>query len=86
MGRRVLTVYELSFHEKRKSKPTSFAPADLDGEDLLNIFQSWVAGLTPAETHNEGRQTWVSVDAVSLYAPARPACRCLWRGGRTRRR
>ena len=38
MGRRVLTVYELSFHEKHKRKPTSFAPADLDGEDLLNIF------------------------------------------------
>ena len=69
MGRRVLTVYELSFHEKRKRKPASFAPADLDGEDLLNIFQTWVAGLTTAETHNEGRQTWVSVDDVSLYAP-----------------
>lgn len=68
MGRRVLTVYELSFHEKRKHKPASFAPADLDGEDLLEIFESWVKNLTTAETHNEGRQTWVSVDKVSRYA------------------
>ena len=69
MGRRVLTVYELSFHEKRKRNAASFTPADLDGEDLLDIFQTWVAGLTTAETHNKGRQTWVSVDDVSLYAP-----------------
>ena len=43
MGRRVLTVYELSFHEKRKRKPASFAPANLDGEDLLDVFQTWVS-------------------------------------------
>ena len=69
MGRRVLTVYELSFHEKRKHKPASFAPADLNGEDLLDVFQDWVAGLTTAETHNEDRQTWVSVADASRYAP-----------------
>ena len=38
MGRRVLTVYELNFHEKFKHKPATFAPAALDGEDLLDIF------------------------------------------------
>ncbi|WP_315209747.1 hypothetical protein [Actinomyces massiliensis] len=69
MGRRVLTVYELSFHEKRKRKPASFAPANLDGEDLLDVFQTWVEGLTTAETHNEDRQTWVSVADVLRYAP-----------------
>ena len=69
MGRRVLTIYELSFHQKRKHNPSSFAPADLNGEDLLDIFQTWVKNLTTQETHNEGRQTWVSVDDVSLYAP-----------------
>lgn len=69
MGRRVLTVYELRFHEKRKRKPASFAPADLDGEDLLDIFQTWVVGLSSAETHNEDRQTWVSVAHTSRYAP-----------------
>ena len=69
MGRRVLTVYELSFHEKRKRKPASFAPADLDGEDLLDVFQTWVAGLTTKETHNKDHQTWVSVANASLYTP-----------------
>lgn len=69
MGRRVLTIYELSFHQKRKRNPSSFAPADLDGEDLLEVFETWVTNLTTAETHNEGRQTWVSVNDVSLYAP-----------------
>lgn len=69
MGRRVLTVYELSFHQKRKRKPACFAPANLNGEDLLDVFETWVAGLTTAETHNEHRQTWVSVAHVSRYAP-----------------
>ncbi|MDO4613963.1 MAG: hypothetical protein Q4B10_07905 [Actinomycetaceae bacterium] len=69
MGRRVLTVYELSFHEKRKRNPASFVPANLDGEDLLDVFERWVSGLTPEHTHNEDRQTWVSVADVSRYAP-----------------
>lgn len=69
MGRRVLTVYELSFHQKRKQKASSYAPADLDGKDLLEIFETWAKNLTTADTHNEGQQTWVSVDDVSLYAP-----------------
>lgn len=68
MGRRVLTVYELSFHEKYKRKPASFAPADLDGKDLLDVFETWVAGLTTADTHNEDRQTWVRVAETSRYA------------------
>ena len=54
MGRRVLTVYELSFHEKRKRKPASFAPANLDGEDLLDVFQTWVEGLTTTRTARPG--------------------------------
>lgn len=40
MGRRVLTVSELTFHQKFKHNAASFAPADLDGEDLLDIFAS----------------------------------------------
>ena len=55
MGRRVLTIYELSFHQKRKHNPSSFAPADLNGEDLLDIFQTCVKNLTTQETHNEDR-------------------------------
>lgn len=68
MGRRVLTVYELSFHEKFKRNPATFAPADLDGENLLDIFEPWVTGLSPEDTHNADRQTWVSVAEVSRYA------------------
>ena len=69
MGRRVLTVYELSFREKFKRTPSSFAPADLDGEDLLDLFEIWAKGLTTSDTHNEDRQTWVSVANVSRFAP-----------------
>ena len=68
MGRRVLTVYELSFHEKFKRKPASFAPADLNGEDLLDVFETWITSLTTEDTHNEDRQTWVSVADTSRYA------------------
>ncbi|MFJ5108116.1 MULTISPECIES: hypothetical protein [unclassified Glutamicibacter] len=69
MGRRVLTVSELTFHQKFKRNAASFAPADLDGEDLLDVFASWAEGLTTADTHNEKRQTWVSVAEVVRYAP-----------------
>ena len=55
MGRRVLTVYEMSFHEKFKRQPASFAPADLDGEDLLDLFETWIKGLSTADTLNEDR-------------------------------
>lgn len=69
MGRRVLTVSELTFHRKFKRNPASFAPADLDGEDLLDIFETWAKSLNTSDTHNEERQTWVSVAAVVRYAP-----------------
>lgn len=69
MGRRVLTVSELTFHQKFKRNPASFAPADLDGEDLLDVFETWAQALNTADTHNEERQTWVSVAEVVRYAP-----------------
>ncbi len=69
MGRRVLTVSELTFHRKRKRNPASFAPADLDGEDLLDLFASWAEGLATSDTHDKKRQTWVSVEEVVRYAP-----------------
>lgn len=68
MGRRVLTVSELTFHQKYKRHPASFAPADLDSEDLLEIFQTWAAGLSAADTHNEERQTWISIATMVRYA------------------
>lgn len=69
MGRRVLTVSELTFHQKFKRNPASFAPADLNGEDLVDIFETWAKGLSAADTHDEERQTWVSVAGLTRYAP-----------------
>lgn len=69
MGRRVLTVSELTFHQKFKRNPESYAPADLEGEDLLDVFDTWVHGIDVSQTHNEKRQTWVSVKSVVRYAP-----------------
>lgn len=69
MGRRVLTVSDLTFHQKFKRNPASFAPADLDGEDLIEIFHNWAASRHGFDTHNEQRQTWVSITEASRYAP-----------------
>lgn len=68
MGRRVLTVSELTFHRKHKRNPTTFAPVNLAGEDLLDIFETWAKSLDTSNTHNEERQTWVSVEEVVRYA------------------
>ena len=68
MGRRVLTVSELTFHERLKRNPASFAPAALNGEDLLDVFESWAQALSTEDTHNQERQTWVSVAEVVRYA------------------
>lgn len=69
MGRRVLTVSELTFHQKRKPKERTYAPSDLNDEDLLDIFHDWVVRLAPADTHNKDRQTWVSVASATRCAP-----------------
>lgn len=68
MGRRVLTVSELTFHRKRKPEET-YAPAALAGEDLLDVFHEWAEGLNDTDTHNKDRQTWVSVASVTRLAP-----------------
>ena len=73
MGRRVLTVAELTFHQKRKPKERTYAPSDLNDEDLLDIFHAWVVGLAPADTHNKDRQTWVSVAGSSGPLTSPPA-------------
>lgn len=69
MGRRALTVYEMSFRQKRAKNPASFAPSNLEGKDLLDIFEVWVRSLRPADTKIEAKQTWLSVSDVSRYAP-----------------
>lgn len=68
MSRRVLTMSELTFHQKFKRNPGSFAPADLNGEDLLDIFETWARGLDISQTHHQERQTWVSIAEITRYA------------------
>lgn len=69
MGRRLLTVSELTFHRKYKPDKQTYSPADLAGEDLLDVFHAWVLGLTVADTHDADRQTWVSVASATRWAP-----------------
>lgn len=69
MGRRFLTVSELTFHQKRKRKPDTYAPSDLNGADLLDVFHAWVTGLAVSDTHDKDRQTWVSVASAARWAP-----------------
>lgn len=69
MGRRVLTVSEITFHRKYKRNGQTYAPSDLGGEDLLNIFHSWADSLNTSDTHNKDRKTWVSVASVTRWAP-----------------
>lgn len=68
MGRRVLTASTLTFHQKRKHNASSFAPSNLDGEDLLNIFHAWATELDVDTTHDKQRQNWVSVAKIERYA------------------
>lgn len=69
MGRRVLTVSEMTFHKKRKPDEQTFAPSDLNGEDLLDVFHTWVSALDVGDTHDKQRQTWVSVASADRWAP-----------------
>lgn len=69
MGRRVLTVSELTFHQKYKRQPGTYAPSDLNGEDLLDVFHTWVTGLDVSDTHNKDRKTWISVASADRWAP-----------------
>lgn len=69
MGRRTLTASEMTFHEKWARDPATFAPCDLAGEDLINIFETWITRLPIADTHDQERQNWVKVEGVTRYAP-----------------
>ena len=69
MGRRVLTVSEMTFHKKRKPDEQTYAPSDLNGEDLLDVFHTWVSALDVGDIHDKQRQTWVSVASADRWAP-----------------
>lgn len=64
MGRRVLTVTEMTFHQARVHNGATRAPSDLDGADLLEVFHDWVTAI-PEEDQAFGRQqTYVRVESV----------------------
>lgn len=69
MGRRVLTVTEMTFHQKRIRNGETCSPSDLDGHDLLEIFHNWVTNI-PEEDHAfDKRQTYVNVASANRVAP-----------------
>ncbi len=74
MGRRVLTVSELTFHQKRKPKGRTYAPSDLNDEDLLDIFHDWVTVSHSAEHPQHGQaDLGLSVASATRWAPVIPS-------------
>lgn len=69
MGRRTLTATEMTFHEKYARNGATFAPVNLGGEDLIDIFQAWASTVSTADTHDQERQNWVQVVEVLRYSP-----------------
>jgi len=68
LGRRTLTATEFTFHQKYVKDGASFSPADLEGEDLLELFEAWAAQLSVADTKDDTRQSWIEVTRVQKYA------------------
>lgn len=60
MGRRVLTVHELTFHGIQPHA-CIYSPANLQGCNLPDIFYKWVTSLNATQTHDHKRQRWVRV-------------------------
>lgn len=58
MGRRTLTAHSLEFNRKRHIDETC-APCDLDGSDLLDLFENWCQGLAPDDLHDADSNLWV---------------------------
>lgn len=69
MGRRVLTVRELTFHEKRKRDGKELWPRNLGGQDFLNIFQTWAEKATENPHTDERNQRWLRIRTVEHVAP-----------------
>jgi len=61
MGRRTLTAHALRFHLKRHTDQT-YAPADLNGDDLLDLFRRWCDGLQPAELNDPANNLFVRIE------------------------
>lgn len=69
VGRRVLTVRELTFHEKRKRDGKELWPRDLGGQDFLDIFQTWAEKATENPHADEKNQRWLRIQTVERVAP-----------------
>lgn len=69
MGRRVLTITEMRFHQKRVRNGETKSPSDLDGDDLLNVFHDWVSNYPEDDQSPSSQQTFVTVESVGLVAP-----------------
>ena len=61
MGRRVLTVTEMTFHQARVHNGETRAPSNLDGADLLDVFHDWVTAIPEKDQAFGKQQTYVSV-------------------------
>ncbi|AEX70295.1 hypothetical protein Q6D62_08210 [Corynebacterium diphtheriae] len=68
MGRRVLTVSEVTFRQKGNPKGKSFEPADLDGADLLEVFGDWIKNLSSDDTKDDVQQKFLKVSDSKLVA------------------
>ncbi|WP_130865000.1 hypothetical protein [Acidipropionibacterium timonense] len=64
MGRRVLTVTEMTFHQARVHNGETRAPSDLDGADLLEVFHDWVTAIPEEDQSFAKQQTYVRVESV----------------------
>ncbi len=70
MGRRTLTVSELTFQKKHARKdPKVFAPSDLDGANLLDLFLTWIQALPPDDRRDDSRQNWIEIIGTQRYSP-----------------
>ncbi len=69
VARRTLTVSELTFRKKHARNPEVYAPADLSGHNLLDIFTSWARRLPPSDAKDDTRQHWVEINDVRSYSP-----------------
>lgn len=61
MGRRVLTVRQIVFHEKWKQNGKVLWPYDLLGQDFLEIFRRWAVEVRGTSFVDSASQRWLCV-------------------------
>lgn len=69
MARRTLAAHSMEFHRKfKRGDRETIAPADLDGADLLSVFEVWCAGLDPYAIRDDEHKVWVRVQSIDRTA------------------